>query len=90
MTIHDAQRSSSGAQTDAAPDDRRYQRYGQPTEHDHAGQTWRHDWHEVAGRLLTHLDDGTTDSLPDVLTVSVDDYLDPERWQREVDVLFRS
>jgi phenylpropionate dioxygenase-like ring-hydroxylating dioxygenase large terminal subunit len=66
-----------------------YPRFGQPTEHDHAGRPWEHDWHAVAGRLLTHLDEDTTDSVPGTHTVSVDDYLDPDRWEREVDVLFR-
>ncbi len=69
---------------------RDYPRFPQPTVHDHHGSTWTHDWHEVAGRLLTHLDDDTTDSLPDMLTVPVADYLDPVRWEREVDVLFRN
>jgi phenylpropionate dioxygenase-like ring-hydroxylating dioxygenase large terminal subunit len=92
MTLQSAPGSPSGERVDATPKDQRhqrYQRYGQPTKHDHAGEPWQHDWHEVAGRLLTHLDDGTTDSLPDILSVSVNDYLDAERWQREVDVLFR-
>lgn len=69
---------------------RAYPRFPQPTEHDHHGRPWQHDWHEVAGRLLTHLDDDTTDSLPEMLTIPVADYLDPVRWEREVDVLFRN
>jgi phenylpropionate dioxygenase-like ring-hydroxylating dioxygenase large terminal subunit len=66
-----------------------YPRFGQPTERDHHGRDWAHDWTEVAGRLLTHLDEDTTDSLDSAHTVRVDDYLDPQRWEREVDVLFR-
>ena len=66
-----------------------YGRFAQPTQHDQRGTVWQNDWHEVAGRLLTHLDEETTDSLPSTRTVSVTDYLDRERWQREVDVLFR-
>jgi phenylpropionate dioxygenase-like ring-hydroxylating dioxygenase large terminal subunit len=66
-----------------------YGRFPQPTEHDHHGTTWENDWHQVAGRLLTHLDEDTTDSLDDTFTVSVDDYLDAGRWEREVEVLFR-
>jgi phenylpropionate dioxygenase-like ring-hydroxylating dioxygenase large terminal subunit len=66
-----------------------YPRFGQPAEHDHHGRDWTHDWTQVAGRLLTHLDEDTTDSLDSAHTVRVDDYLDPQRWEREVDVLFR-
>jgi phenylpropionate dioxygenase-like ring-hydroxylating dioxygenase large terminal subunit len=75
---------------DDKPSERLYSRFGQPTEHDHAGKPWEQDWHDVAGRLLTHLDEDTTDSLPGTHTVPVGDYLDPERWEREVDVLFRN
>ncbi|MFK8023789.1 MAG: aromatic ring-hydroxylating dioxygenase subunit alpha [Ilumatobacter sp.] len=67
-----------------------YTRYGQPLEHDHAGKPWKDDWHEVAGRLLTHLDENTTDSLDDTMTVEVTDYLDEERWEREVETIFRA
>jgi phenylpropionate dioxygenase-like ring-hydroxylating dioxygenase large terminal subunit len=67
-----------------------YGRFPQPTEWDHHGTEWEHDWFEVAGRLLTHLDEDTTDSLDSTFSVSVDDYLDPQRWEREIDVLFRS
>ena len=66
-----------------------YGRFPQPTERDHRGTPWENDWHEVAGRLLTHLDEDTTDSLDDTFAVPIDDYLDPRRWEREVDVLFR-
>ena len=66
-----------------------YGRFAQPTQHDQRGTVWQNDWREVAGRLLTHLDEETTDSLPSTHTVSVTDYLDRDRWQREVDVLFR-
>ncbi len=69
--------------------ERSYQRFPQPTEIDRAGTTWTNDWHEVAGRLVTHLDDDTTDSLPDTMTVSTADYLDESRWEREMQVLFR-
>ena len=67
---------------------RRYERYTQPTEADHFETPWTNDWHQVAGRLLTHLDDDTTDSLPETMTVAVSDYLDEDRWRREVDTLF--
>jgi carnitine monooxygenase subunit len=74
---------------DEKPSERAYTRFGQPTEYDHAGQPWVNDWHEVAGRLLTHLDEDSTDSLATTHTVSVGDYLDSDRWEREVDVIFR-
>jgi carnitine monooxygenase subunit len=66
-----------------------YGRFPQPTRLDRRGTAWTNDWNEVAGRLLTHLDEDTTDSLASTHTVAVDDYLSAERWQREVDVLFR-
>ena len=56
---------------------------------DHHGSDWSPDWHDVASRLLTHLEDDTTDSLADVHAVPVDDYLSTERWEREVDTIFR-
>ena len=66
-----------------------YGRFPQPSELDHHGQPWEPDWHQVAGRLLTHLDEHTTDSLDATMSVPVDHYLDPHRWEREVDSLFR-
>ncbi|WP_420452306.1 aromatic ring-hydroxylating oxygenase subunit alpha [Ilumatobacter sp.] len=81
MSIDEATPQSSDAPA--------YGRFPQPDEPDHRGRDWSPDWHEVAGRLLTHLDEDTTDSLPSTLTVPVDDYLDPLRWEREVESLFR-
>lgn len=52
-------------------------------------ETRPNDWDELAARLLVHLDAGTTDSAPDVRAVDVRDYLDEERWAREVDRIFR-
>lgn len=52
-------------------------------------ETRPNDWDEIAARLLTHLDAGTTDSAPDVHAVAVADYLGAERWGREVDRIFR-
>jgi phenylpropionate dioxygenase-like ring-hydroxylating dioxygenase large terminal subunit len=66
-----------------------YGRFPQPAEHDHFGRPWEPDWHDVAGRLLTHLDENTTDSVDSTMTVPVDHYLDAQRWEREVDRLFR-
>ena len=77
------------APAQAAPAEPAYGRFPQPDEPDHRGRAWEPDWHEVAGRLLTHLDEDTTDSLPDVRTVPVEDYLDAGRWAREIEVLFR-
>ena len=39
-------------------------------------------------RLLAHVEAGTTDQLDDTLRVPVDQYRDPERWQREIDEIF--
>ena len=66
-----------------------YGRFPQPSELDHHGRPWEPDWHQVAGRLLTHLDENTTDSLDGTMIVPVEHYLDPRRWEREVDLLFR-
>jgi phenylpropionate dioxygenase-like ring-hydroxylating dioxygenase large terminal subunit len=76
--------------TEETTPQRSYPRFPQPTETDRHGTVWEHDWHRVAGRLLTHLDEDTTDSLPSTHTVPVDHYLDPDRWEREVEVLFRN
>ncbi len=67
-----------------------YGRFPQPTESDHHGRPWEPDWHEVAGRLLTHLDENTTDSLGATFTVPVEHYLDPDRWEREIEAIFRN
>jgi len=64
--------------------------FPQPTETDHHGRAWEHDWHQVAGRLLTHLDEDTTDSLDSTFTVPVDHYLDPQRWEREIEARIHS
>ena len=81
--------TASETTTPSAPSTPSYGRFPQPAESDHHGRPWEHDWHEVAGRLLTHLDENTTDSLDDTYRVPVDHYLDPQRWEREVDALFR-
>jgi phenylpropionate dioxygenase-like ring-hydroxylating dioxygenase large terminal subunit len=47
------------------------------------------DLDELASRLLVHLDEGTTDSADSTMTVPVADYLDADRWAREVEALFR-
>ena len=52
-------------------------------------ETKPNDWHDLAARLLRHLDEGTTDSADSTHTVAVDDYLDADRWAVEVDRIFR-
>jgi len=52
-------------------------------------ETRPNDWDDLAARLLKHLDEGTTDSAQGVRAVAVTDYLDPGRWAREVDRIFR-
>ncbi|MFJ4618060.1 aromatic ring-hydroxylating dioxygenase subunit alpha [Streptomyces sp. NPDC088812] len=43
----------------------------------------------LAQRALVHLEAGTTDQADDVMQVPVEEYLDPERWRRELDTVFR-
>ncbi|MFJ6727956.1 SRPBCC family protein [Streptomyces sp. NPDC091281] len=43
----------------------------------------------LARRALAHLEAGTTDQADDVMPVPVAEYLDPERWRREVETVFR-
>jgi phenylpropionate dioxygenase-like ring-hydroxylating dioxygenase large terminal subunit len=43
----------------------------------------------LVDRLLVHLADGTTDSAESTMSVPVADYLDPQRWEREVATIFR-
>lgn len=43
----------------------------------------------LAQRALAHLEAGTTDQAEDVLRVPVTEYLDPDRWQREIDLVFK-
>lgn len=40
-------------------------------------------------RLLEHMERGTTDQAEDVYRVPVASYRDPERWQREMETIFR-
>lgn len=44
---------------------------------------------DVAERMLHFVETRTTDQAPDVMRVPVADYLDPARWQREMDLIFR-
>ncbi|WP_116997202.1 aromatic ring-hydroxylating oxygenase subunit alpha [Desertimonas flava] len=52
-------------------------------------ETRPNDWDEIVARLLVHLDAGTTDSADGVHAVDVSDYLDADRWAREMDRIFR-
>ena len=44
---------------------------------------------EVGQRLLTHLANGTSDSAEGIVQLPVSNYLDPERWDREVQNIFK-
>lgn len=45
--------------------------------------------YSLAARALAHLQNGTTDQASDQLALSVDAYLDPDRYAREVQAIFR-
>lgn len=49
----------------------------------------RSEYINLARRLLTHVENGTTDSAEEVRHVPVQNYLDPVRWQREMDHIFK-
>ncbi len=49
----------------------------------------RSEYIDLATRLLAHVDNGTTDSAEDVKHVQVKNYVDPVRWQREMDLIFK-
>ena len=49
----------------------------------------RSEYLNLAARLLRHVDNGTTDSADDVKYIPVQNYVDPVRWQREMDTIFR-
>ncbi len=49
----------------------------------------RSEYIDVATRLLAHVDNCTTDSAEDVKYISVHNYVDPARWQREMDAIFK-
>lgn len=40
----------------------------------------------IARRLLAHIQNGTAESAPEQGRLSVSDYIDPERWAREVEI----
>lgn len=49
----------------------------------------RSEYINLAARLLTHVDNGTTDSAEAVKYIPVEHYVDPVRWQREMDAIFK-
>lgn len=49
----------------------------------------RSEFNELARRLLNHVESGTTDQADAPFEVPVADYLDTDRWQLEVDNVFR-
>jgi phenylpropionate dioxygenase-like ring-hydroxylating dioxygenase large terminal subunit len=49
----------------------------------------KEDYSRAGARLLAHVENGTTDWGPSVRKVPVDDYLNAERWEREMEVIFR-
>src|SRR6266849_5586735 len=49
----------------------------------------RSEYINLAGRLLAHFENGTTDSAEDVKYIRVENYVDPVRWRREMDLIFK-
>ena len=49
----------------------------------------REDYSRAGARLLAHAENGTTDWAPGVRRVPVDDYLNAERWEAEMEAIFR-
>jgi len=47
------------------------------------------EYNRVAETLLRYVDTNTTDQAEGVLTVPVEHYTDPVRWQQEVDLIFK-
>jgi len=47
------------------------------------------EYNAIAESIVTHYQNGTTDQSDDVLRVPIADYTDPERWQREIDLVFK-
>jgi phenylpropionate dioxygenase-like ring-hydroxylating dioxygenase large terminal subunit len=49
----------------------------------------RSEYINLAERLLDHFKNGTTDSAEDVKYIPVENYVDPVRWRREMDLIFK-
>lgn len=47
------------------------------------------EYNAIASRIVEHYEKGTTDLADEVLEVPIDAYLDEEKWQREVDLIFK-
>lgn len=47
------------------------------------------EYGDIAEKLLEYVDSNTTDQADDVYRVPVANYLDPDRWQREIDTIFK-
>jgi phenylpropionate dioxygenase-like ring-hydroxylating dioxygenase large terminal subunit len=44
---------------------------------------------ELAKRMLAHVENGTTDQTDDLMEVPVSEYVDPDRWAAEMEVIFK-
>jgi phenylpropionate dioxygenase-like ring-hydroxylating dioxygenase large terminal subunit len=44
---------------------------------------------ELAKRMLAHVENGTTDQTDELMEVPVSEYADADRWQAEMDVIFK-
>lgn len=49
----------------------------------------RSEYLALARRLLSHVENGTTDSADSIKCIPVENYVDPARWRREMDHIFR-
>jgi len=49
----------------------------------------RSEYLALARRLIAHVENGTTDSAETVKHIPVENYLNPARWQREMDRIFK-
>ena len=43
----------------------------------------------LAKRMLAHVENGTTDQTDDLMDVPVSEYVDPDRWAAEMEVIFK-
>jgi phenylpropionate dioxygenase-like ring-hydroxylating dioxygenase large terminal subunit len=49
----------------------------------------RSEYLALARRLLAHIENGTTDSAESIKHIPVQNYVDPARWRREMDYIFK-
>ena len=52
-------------------------------------QVERTELMELAKRMLAHVENGTTDQTDDLMEVPVSEYVDPDRWAAEMEVIFK-